>query len=105
MIFSDAKVRKHFADVTEGKYTIIGVSDGPVKAKYPSITLQLSREDTCSKHSMLTAKPKPEEMGNISPFTSFGRLIQAFGNDTDSWLGKKIEIRIDDENRKHIYPI
>lgn len=103
MKFDNARLRESFLPITEGTYTIIGTSPGPAKEKYPSIVLQLSRDDTGTKHSKLL--PLPNDMNDISPRTGFGRLINAFGKDSDSWLGSKIDIKIDEQGKKHIYPI
>jgi hypothetical protein len=44
-------------------------------------------------------------MSDISPHTEFGRLIEAFGKNTDNWRDKKVDIKIDEQNKKHIYPV
>lgn len=103
MEFSNAKLRENYPPVTAGRYTINGVLDAPAKAKYPSITLHLSRDDTGTKHSKLVGLPR--EMSDISPQTNFGRLFKSFGNNTESWRGKQVDISIDEQGKKHIYPV
>jgi len=37
--------------------------------------------------------------------TNLGRLVKAFGDDTDRWVGKKIEVTIDDDGKRRIDPV
>jgi hypothetical protein len=101
--FQNAKLRESFLPVTEeGIYTVIGVAEAP-KAKFPAIALQLIKDDTNTKHSMLLGLPK--SMTDISPNTGLGRIIEAYDKDHNAWSGRKVEIRIDDQGKKHVYPI
>jgi hypothetical protein len=103
MKFEGAKLREYYLPVTDGRYTITHVLDAPAKAKYPSIALRLSKDDAGTKHSKLVGLPK--DPANISPETNFGRLFKAFGYDTEKWRGKQVDISLDDQGRKHIYPV
>ncbi len=108
MQFQNAKLETKLSErfkppvTAEGIYTIDGVREGPLRARYPSIVMELTSNNAGTKHRMLVALPN--DMDEISPYTNFGRLIEAFGFDSEGWLGKRIEIRIDQSRKKHIYP-
>jgi hypothetical protein len=103
MKFDNAKLHENYLPITSGSYTITGALDAPAKAKYPSIVLRLFKDDTGTKHSKLVGLPK--DMNDINPQTNFGRLFKAFGNNTETWQGRQIDISIDEQGKKHIYPV
>jgi hypothetical protein len=103
MKFEKAKFREDVLPIdADSTYTILG-STVYLRGMYPVIFLQLSKEDTGTKHTMTIHLP--HNMDRIDPTTKFGRLIKAFGDDTDNWVGKRVHIAIDIEGKKCIHPI
>jgi hypothetical protein len=41
----------------------------------------------------------------ISEQSNLGRLVRSFGDDTDHWIGKKLDISIDQTGRRTVEPV
>ena len=96
------KVKKFLKPVkASARYTICDVTQKP-ELIYAPLLLALTKDDDGVDHGLFVPtwnQIKP------SPTTNAGRLVLAFGDNTDSWIGKKIDIRIDQRGRKLVYPV
>lgn len=88
------KVVHHPSQVNEnGQFTIKTVAT-PQPTKYgTAIALTVLSKDREEKALFV---PFSEE---VTDQTNLGRLIKAFGNETDQWVGKRINVTIDNNQR------
>lgn len=95
----NVKVSHHPAQVREdGEYTIKSVTT-PQPSNYGrAIVLTVLSKDREEKAVFV---PFSSE---VTDQTNLGRLVNAFGDDTDQWNGKRINVTIDN-NQRTIEPV
>lgn len=95
----NVKVVHHPSQVDEnGQYTI-KTATTPQPTKYgAAIVLTVLNKDRQERALFV---PFSEE---VTDQTNLGRLIGAFGNDTDQWIGKRVNITIEN-NQRTIEPV
>ncbi len=94
------KITEYPEQVTQpGRYTIHSVKP-PQETRY-DLALILIVTSAKNEEKSLFVPYSPE----ISNRTNLGRLLQAFGDDTDRWVGRKVEVTIDKDGRRTIEPL
>jgi hypothetical protein len=94
------KITEYPEQVTEpGRYTIRSVKP-PQETRY-DLALILIVTSANNEERSLFVPYSPE----MSSRTNLGRLLQAFGDDTDHWVSHKIEVTIDKDGRRTIEPV
>jgi hypothetical protein len=84
--------------VTEsGQYTIKGVKTAPTKFG-SMMAIRVLNKDQEEKSILVPVFPK------VTSMTNLGKLVNTFGDETDKWVGKRINIKIEN-NRSVIDPI
>jgi len=80
-----------------GLYTIKGVKTAPTKFG-SMMAIRVSGKSQEEKSILVPVFPK------VTNQTNLGKLVEAFGDETDKWVGKRINITIEN-NRSTIEPI
>jgi hypothetical protein len=82
-----------------GRYTIESVKP-PQETRFGSAVI------------LLVANPKGEERSLFVPYspevssrTNLARLMQAFGDDTDHWVTRKIDVTIGKDGKRTVEPV
>jgi hypothetical protein len=96
----NVKITEYPEQVTEaGRYTIRSVKP-PQETRY-DLALILIVTSTKNEERSLFVPYSPE----MSSRTNLGRLLQAFGDDTDHWTSHKVDVSIDKDGRRTIEPV
>ncbi len=82
-----------------GRYAIRSVKP-PQETRY-DLALILIVSSAKNEERSLFVPYSPE----ISNRTNLGRLLQTFGDDTDNWLKKQVDVTIDKDGRRTIEPV
>ena len=82
-----------------GNHTIKNVK-GPQETRF-GLTIILTTADSKNKEGSIFV-PFAKE---ISKNTNLARLITAFGQETDKWIGKKIRVTFDSDGKRRIEPV
>jgi hypothetical protein len=94
------KITEYPEQVSEvGRYTIRNVKP-PQETRY-DLALILIVSSAKNEERSLFVPYSPE----MSSRTNLGRLLHAFGDDTDRWVGHKVDVSIDKEGRRTIEPV
>jgi hypothetical protein len=95
----DAKFTKYPPVATQpGRYAIQQVKERETRyGRALILTLANARGE---KFSLFVAYPS-----EISDKSLLARLTRAFGHDTEAWLGKKIDLTYDRNDRRRINPL
>jgi len=95
----EVKITEYPEQVTEaGRYTIKDVK-GPQETRF-GLALILIVTSAKGEERSLFCPYSPE----ISTRTNLARLLNAFGDSTDSWVRQKIEIKIGMDGKRTIEP-
>jgi hypothetical protein len=91
------QIKRFLEPVKEsGSYTIRAVTPKP-ELKYSPLLLELTKDDDGVAHGLFIPTWNQIE-ANLN--TNLGRLVLAFSDETDKWVGKKVDIKIDDRGRR-----
>jgi hypothetical protein len=82
-----------------GRYAITNVKP-PQETRY-DLALILIVASAKNEERSLFVPYSPE----ISNRTNLGRLLQAFGDETDRWVGRKVDVSIDKDGKRTIEPV
>ena len=82
-----------------GRCTIQGVK-GPQDTRFGPALINIVRDVKGEERSLFV--PFSTE---VSPRTNLARLIQAFGDDTDRWVGQKVDVTVDKDGKRTIEPV
>jgi hypothetical protein len=96
----NVKVVHHPAQVIEdGQFTVKSVTT-PQPTKYGSaIVLTVVGRDREERALFI---PFSSE---VTDQTNLGKLVGAFGDDPDQWIGKRINVTIGDHNQRTVEPV
>ena len=99
MTILDVKITEYPQQVTQaGTYTIKNVK--PLQeTRYGDTLILIVTSVKGEEHSAFV--PFSSE---ISKRTNLARLIEAFGNDTDQWVNKRIHVALGTDNKRTIEP-
>ena len=94
------KVTEYPEQVTEaGRYTIQAVK-GPQETRYGLALI------------LIVTTAKGEERSAFVPYsteasnrTSLARLLTAYGDETERWIRRKIDVTMDSDNKRRIEPV
>ena len=94
------RIAEYPEQVTQsGRYTIRTVK-GPQETKFGLALINIVADVKGEERSLFV--PYSTE---VSPRTNLARLMQTFGDDTDRWVGQKVDVTIDKDGKRMIEPV
>ena len=100
----NVKIKEFIEAVSEsGRYTIRGATEKQ-DSQYPAVLLELVKNNNGVKYRQFIPKNIAND-NEVKLNTNLGRLVQAWTDETERWLGKQIDIKIDERDRRHVYPV
>ena len=94
------KITEYPEQVTQpGRYSIQSVKP-PQETRYELALILIVTSAKNEERSLFV--PYSLEISNR---TNLGRLLQAFGDDTDRWIGRKVDVTIDKDGKRTIEPV
>ena len=90
---------KYDPPVTQsGRYTIVAQKDGHTQyGRSKILTVTSSKGE---KRSVFVNYPE-----EASDQSTLAKLVRAFGNDPEQWIGHKIDVSFDEHGRRRIDPV
>ena len=94
------KMTEYPEQVTQsGRYTVQEVK-GPQETRFGLALINIVASAKGEERSLFV--PYSTE---VSSRTNLARLMQAFGNDTDRWIRRKVDVTIDKDGKRTIEPV
>lgn len=82
-----------------GRYTVRAVK-GPQETRFGPALINIVADAKGEERSLFI--PYSAE---ISSRTNLARLLQAFGDDTDRWVGRKVDVTVGSDGKRAIEPV
>jgi hypothetical protein len=96
----NVKVAKYPPQVIQpGRYKI-RAAKGPQETRYGQTLILIVANDRDQQGSLFL--PFATE---VSEQSNLGRLVKAFGDDSEQWIGKDLDLSIDQTGRRTIEPV
>ena len=94
------KITEYPEQVTQsGRYTVQAVK-GPQETRFGLALINIVTNAKGKERSLFV--PYSTE---VSRRTNLARLMQIFGDDTDGWLGRKVDVSIGKDGKRKIEPV
>jgi hypothetical protein len=85
--------------IQSGRYTIQAVK-GPQETRFGLALINIVTDTKGEERSLFV--PFSTE---VSPRTNLARLVQTFGNDTDRWVRRKVDVTVGSDGKRTIEPV
>jgi hypothetical protein len=94
------KIADYPQQVTQSGRCTIQAVKGPQETRFGPALINIVTDAQGEERSLFV--PYSTE---VSPRTNLARLIQAYGEDTDRWVGRKVDVTVDKDGKRTIEPV